>query len=275
MGCNARLCVNRDDAEGAQNEQNYALMESLVETLTSAFPPAPRDTSRPERCPHSRPPIAARPAFCHMQPYPLVCSPIRLPHHHLHRFTTRDPTSSPCAVGAMIKNLPQSLSAMTTGFATPTAALQLTSSFTPAAPATSALRRARTPNVAAQRGRRVQPHMAIDQNTILGVLAGAAGLGGGIALVAWTETQGERTDERANTQLCFECKGAKVITCEVCEGSGQNPLDASLPCSNCDGAGTITCPNCGGTGIQPRFLDRFVSLDVLFFYCAPCLPHSI
>lgn len=105
--------------------------------------------------------------------------------------------------------------------------------------------------------RRAAPRM-LEQNTVLALLTGAAGIGGGIALVAWTENQGKRTEERVNTQVCVVCDGNKVITCTVCNGTGKNPINETEQCSYCDGVGTITCFNCNGTGIQPRFLDRYV-----------------
>lgn len=120
-----------------------------------------------------------------------------------------------------------------------------------------------------------------DQNSVIAVLTAAAGLIGGISLVAWTESQGERTAQRGNKQPCVECGGTTTTTCTVCEGTTKNPLDNSKPCSYCDGSGSIKCFNCSGTGIQPRFLDRYglclalfqVSFDPRFLDANTFWPH--
>lgn len=103
----------------------------------------------------------------------------------------------------------------------------------------------------------------LEQNTVLAVGAALLGIGGGIGLVAFTERQGQRTEKRENTRPCVECKGETRVTCNVCNGSGKDPLGdkdptRNGPCSYCEGAKTIKCFNCAGTGVQPRFLDRCV-----------------
>lgn len=115
-----------------------------------------------------------------------------------------------------------------------------------------------------------------DQNSVLAVLAAAAGVIGGIGLVAWTESQGERTEQRQNTQPCVECKGSTTTTCTVCAGTAKNPLDSSKPCSYCDGAGSIKCFNCSGSGIQPRYLDRYAyNHCMLSFFRVSTLSRSL
>lgn len=121
--------------------------------------------------------------------------------------------------------------------------------------------------------RRAAPRM-LEQNTVLALLTGAAGIGGGIALVAWTENQGKRTEEHTNTQVCVVCDGNKVITCTVCNGTGKDPLNDTEQCSYCDGVGTITCYNCGGSGIQPRFLDRLSPASVPAARAIPGTPFT-
>jgi len=102
----------------------------------------------------------------------------------------------------------------------------------------------------------------VDYGTLSGLGVAVAGAFGGIALMAFTEQQGKRGQERTNLQPCVECKGTKVTTCNVCKGSGVDPLaetlgeDKTAKCTYCDGAGDLKCFNCAGTGIQPRFLDR-------------------
>lgn len=122
--------------------------------------------------------------------------------------------------------------------------------------------------------RRTRTLQMVDQNVLIGVLVGTVGIGGGVALVAWTENQGKRTAIRENNQPCFECKGETTTTCSVCNGSTKNPLDPEQPCSYCDGAGSIKCLNCKGTGIQPRFLDRFVSTTFQSLFLPSLHPSS-
>lgn len=120
-----------------------------------------------------------------------------------------------------------------------------------------------------QRGSICAPRM-LEQNTILAVGTACLGIGGGVALLAFTEQQGERGDSRGNMQLCVECQGEQRVTCNVCKGSGKDPLSdrdptRTGPCSYCEGLKTIKCFNCAGTGIQPRFLDRYDSPLCVFF----------
>lgn len=98
----------------------------------------------------------------------------------------------------------------------------------------------------------------VEQSTLVAVATIIAGVGGGIGLVAWTEQQGKRTEERENIQLCTECSGDTTVVCNVCTGSCKDTLDNSKTCSYCDGRGIIKCFNCAGSGFQPRFLDRYV-----------------
>ena len=98
----------------------------------------------------------------------------------------------------------------------------------------------------------------IEQNTLVAVATILVGTGGGIALVAWTEKQGKRTDQRQNLQPCVECKGETTVVCNVCNGTIKDPIDNSKVCSYCEGKGNLKCFNCAGSGVQPRFLDRFV-----------------
>ena len=66
-----------------------------------------------------------------------------------------------------------------------------------------------------------------DDSTLSSVLGAAAALGGvvaGVGLIAFTENAGERNEETVNEQPCVECKGEKVVSCPVCQGSGVDPL---------------------------------------------------
>ena len=63
----------------------------------------------------------------------------------------------------------------------------------------------------------------IDGNTIAAVGALVVGLGGGIGLIAFTEGAGKRNEARESAQPCVECKGAKVVTCTICQGTGGAP----------------------------------------------------
>lgn len=111
--------------------------------------------------------------------------------------------------------------------------------------------------------RKTTSTVMLDQNTLIGAATAFAGIGGGIALVLWTESQGKRTDERTNVQSCFECNGDKTTVCDVCKGSRQDPIDPKLPCNYCDAVGRVKCFNCGGSGLQPRFLDRMSPEDFM------------
>lgn len=111
--------------------------------------------------------------------------------------------------------------------------------------------------------RRAQVTM-VDYGTLSGLGVAIAGAFGGVALMAFTEQQGKRGQERTNVQPCVECKGSKVTTCNLCKGSGVDPLvadgkvsaDGEDKCGYCEGVGELKCFNCAGSGIQPRFLDR-------------------
>ena len=105
----------------------------------------------------------------------------------------------------------------------------------------------------------------LESNTIIALVTVLAGVGGGIGLVAWTEQQGIRTEARVNTQKCVECGGATTTVCSVCGGTGNDPIKEGLPCSYCEGKKRIRCFNCAGSGIQPRFLDRYVTMLYLAF----------
>ena len=76
----------------------------------------------------------------------------------------------------------------------------------------------------------VDPTWGQDDSTLqtaLGAVAAIAGVGAGIGLIAFTESAGEKNELSQNAQPCVECKGQKVVTCPVCQGSGEDPL-ASL-----------------------------------------------
>lgn len=64
----------------------------------------------------------------------------------------------------------------------------------------------------------------VDMETIIGVGVTLLGVGGGVGLIALTENAGKRNDEMANEQVCFECKGAKVVECSLCKGTGTDPF---------------------------------------------------
>jgi len=64
-----------------------------------------------------------------------------------------------------------------------------------------------------------------DPSIIAGGAAAVLGLSTGVGLVAFTEKQG--VAEKVNNQPCVECKGAKVLSCTICQGSGEDTF-ASL-----------------------------------------------
>jgi hypothetical protein len=67
----------------------------------------------------------------------------------------------------------------------------------------------------------ISPQM-LDMDTIGGIAIALGGVGGGIALIALTEKAGQRNEEAANEQPCVVCKGARVVTCPVCQGTGRD-----------------------------------------------------
>ncbi|GAB0492420.1 hypothetical protein MMPV_003682 [Pyropia vietnamensis] len=111
----------------------------------------------------------------------------------------------------------------------------------------------------------------VDYGTLSGLGVAIAGAFGGVALMAFTEQQGKRGQERVNVQPCVECRGSKVTTCNLCKGSGVDPLvadgkvsaDGDGQCNYCEGVGELKCFNCAGSGIQPRFLDRLSPDDFM------------
>jgi len=64
----------------------------------------------------------------------------------------------------------------------------------------------------------------IDSNVLIGVGTLVASVGGGIALIAFTENAGKANVERANAQVCVKCKAEKVTTCTICQGTGEDSL---------------------------------------------------
>jgi len=81
-------------------------------------------------------------------------------------------------------------------------------------PNTRAVSRVHTPNM-------------IDSDVLIGVGTLLASTFGGVALIAFTENAGKRNEATSNAQVCVECKGAKVTTCTICQGTGSDPY-ASL-----------------------------------------------
>ncbi|KAH7299341.1 hypothetical protein KP509_24G006400 [Ceratopteris richardii] len=101
-----------------------------------------------------------------------------------------------------------------------------------------------------------------DQDTILAVSVGLAGIAVGIGVPVFYEAQMKGAATRENDQPCFPCSGSGAQTCRFCLGSGSITVDLGVgenevsKCVNCEGAGSITCTTCQGSGIQPRYLDR-------------------
>jgi hypothetical protein len=72
--------------------------------------------------------------------------------------------------------------------------------------------------------RAASPSMDIDMGVVAGAGALLVGLGGGIGLIALTENAGKRNEQASNIQPCVVCKGAQVVECTVCRGTGSDPL---------------------------------------------------
>ncbi|KAJ7519388.1 hypothetical protein O6H91_20G036300 [Diphasiastrum complanatum] len=103
----------------------------------------------------------------------------------------------------------------------------------------------------------------VDQDTLLAIGVGLAGLAVGIGIPVFYEMQVKASQTRENDQPCFPCKGTGSQTCRFCLGAGNITLELTAggekeisKCINCEGAGSITCTTCQGSGIQPRYLDR-------------------
>ena len=59
-----------------------------------------------------------------------------------------------------------------------------------------------------------------DANTLIAGLALFGGLGGGIALISFTDNAGKRNEAVENAQPCVVCNTEKVVPCTICQGSG-------------------------------------------------------
>ena len=70
--------------------------------------------------------------------------------------------------------------------------------------------------------RTTAPAMDIDMNVVVGGATLLVSLGGGVALVAFTENAGKANEARENAQPCVKCLGKKVVTCTICQGTGQD-----------------------------------------------------
>ncbi|VFR03592.1 unnamed protein product [Cuscuta campestris] len=102
----------------------------------------------------------------------------------------------------------------------------------------------------------------LDQDTIVAITVGVAGIAVGIGIPVFYETQINKAANRENTQPCFPCNGSGAQRCRFCVGTGTVTVELGgdekevSRCINCDGVGSMTCTTCQGSGIQPRYLDR-------------------
>lgn len=87
-------------------------------------------------------------------------------------------------------------------------------------------RAARPQSTAAAVSRAQTPKM-LDTDLLIGVGTLAVSIGGGVGLIAFTENAGKRNEAMANSQVCVDCNGNKVVTCTICQGTGSDPF-ASL-----------------------------------------------
>ena len=65
----------------------------------------------------------------------------------------------------------------------------------------------------------------VDMETLIGVGILLGSIGGGVALISFTEGAGKR--DAANAQTCVDCQGEKTVICTLCQGTGVDPF-ASL-----------------------------------------------
>eukprot|EP00871_Galdieria_phlegrea_P004746 jgi/Galph1/5272/GphlegSOOS_G3935.1 len=107
--------------------------------------------------------------------------------------------------------------------------------------------------------------MVVDASVTQGIVISVLGVCAGIGFLIWVERQGDRSQQRTNSQPCVVCNGNKRIACAICKGTGKNVVAKRLDevCYICKGAGKVTCNNCAGSGIQPRYLDRYSPEDFM------------
>ena len=61
-----------------------------------------------------------------------------------------------------------------------------------------------------------------DMSYIIGGGALFVGLGGGIALISFTENAGKKNADSENAQPCVVCKSNRVTPCTICSGTGRD-----------------------------------------------------
>jgi len=104
--------------------------------------------------------------------------------------------------------------------------------------------------------------LEVDQDTILAISVGVAGVAVGIGVPIFYESQVKSSETRENDQPCFPCKGTGSQVCRFCVGAGNITVELGAGerevsrCINCEGSGSLTCTTCQGSGVQPRYLDR-------------------
>ncbi|MCO5580646.1 hypothetical protein L7F22_034516 [Adiantum nelumboides] len=137
---------------------------------------------------------------------------------------------------------------------------RLSSSFLPRAPLS--LRMSAQHRTSQQRSPSAIRALELDQDTIVAISVGLAGIAVGIGIPVFYETQMKSAAMRDNDQPCFPCAGSGAQTCRFCLGAGNISVELGggekevSKCLNCEGMGSMTCTTCQGSGIQPRYLDR-------------------
>ncbi|MCO5566320.1 hypothetical protein L7F22_019997 [Adiantum nelumboides] len=137
---------------------------------------------------------------------------------------------------------------------------RLSSTFLPRAPLS--LRMSAHQRTSQQRSLSAIRSLELDQDTIVAISVGLAGIAVGIGIPVFYETQMKSAAMRDNDQPCFPCAGSGAQTCRFCLGAGNISVELGggekevSKCLNCEGMGSMTCTTCQGSGIQPRYLDR-------------------
>ena len=104
--------------------------------------------------------------------------------------------------------------------------------------------------------------LELNQDTLVAISVGVAGLAVGIGVPIFYESQFKGSEARENDQPCFPCKGSGSQVCRFCVGAGNITVELGggekevSRCINCEGSGSLICTTCQGSGIQPRYLDR-------------------
>lgn len=119
----------------------------------------------------------------------------------------------------------------------------------------------------------VDPYMQRTAHADIGLTNDCMGLA--VGHVVETVRVVRSADGLAALELpCETCRGAKVIVCPRCSGTGMSKQwKMAVRCAACRKVGSVPCPNCRGTGIRGVPVDRpRVYIDLMLRITPP--PHG-